>query len=104
QTTDMQNLMARLKQVFDYVFYDTAPVGLVSDSFPLMKAVDLNLYILRSQYSKLDFARIPDRLKPDNDMNNIYSILNSYDNSSIFYSSIYKAKYGGYYGGGGYYY
>ncbi len=100
----MNDLVEQLKATYDYVFFDTAPVGLVSDSFALMSKADINLFIIRSQYSRRDFAMIPDRLKEDNQIPNMYIILNSYDNSSAFYGSIYKSAYGGYYGGGGYYY
>lgn len=100
----MTLLIEELRQEYDYVFFDTAPVGLVSDSFALMSRADINLFIIRAQYSRRDFALIPDRLKEDNDIGNIYTILNSYDNSSAIYGSIYKSAYGGYYGGGGYYY
>jgi capsular exopolysaccharide synthesis family protein len=104
QTERMTDLVNILKKEYDYVFFDTAPVGLVSDSFSLMTQADINLFIIRSQYSRRDFAVIPDRLKLDNNIPNIYTILNSYDNSSAVYGSIYKTAYGGYYGGGGYYY
>jgi tyrosine-protein kinase Etk/Wzc len=104
QTDKMIQLCETLKKDFDYVLFDTAPVGLVSDSFSLMRNADINLYIIRAQYSKRDFALIPDRLKADNGISNLYSILNSYDNTSKVYGSIYKSEYGGYYGGGGYYY
>lgn len=103
-TDKMNALVETLKQTYDYVFFDTAPVGLVSDSFALMSKADINLFIIRSQYSRRDFAMIPDRLKEDNQIPNMYIILNSYDNSSAFYGSVYKSAYGGYYGGGGYYY
>lgn len=104
QSTLMNSIIEDLKAEYDYVFFDTAPVGLVSDSFALMSKADINLFIIRAQYSKRDFALIPDRLLQDNLIPNIYTILNSYDNSSAVYSSIYKSVYGGYYGGGGYYY
>ena len=100
----MDKLVEILKAEYDYVFFDTAPVGLVSDSFALMSKADINLFIIRSQYSRRDFAMIPDRLKEDNQIPNMYIVLNSYDNSSAFYGSVYKSAYGGYYGGGGYYY
>jgi tyrosine-protein kinase Etk/Wzc len=100
----MMELIEILKRDYDYVFFDTAPVGLVSDSFALMSIADLNLFIIRAQYSRRDFALIPDRLHQDNEIPNISIVLNSYDNSSAIYGSIYKSAYGGYYGGGGYYY
>lgn len=104
QSDKMTQLVETLKTEYDYVFFDTAPVGLVSDSFALMSSADINLFIIRAQYSRRDFALIPDRLKQDNQIPNIYTILNSYDNTSAIYGSIYKSAYGGYYGGGGYYY
>jgi capsular exopolysaccharide synthesis family protein len=104
QTDEMKNLDTYLKENFDYVLYDTAPVGLVSDSFPLLKNCDMSLYIFRSQYSKREFAFIPDKLRLDSEIPNLYSILNSYESSSVIYSSIYKTENAGYYGGGGHYY
>ncbi|MFN6357858.1 MAG: GumC family protein [Bacteroidota bacterium] len=104
QSNQFQVFMDKIRTEFDYVFFDTAPVGLVSDSFPLMASADINLYILRAQYSKRDFAIIPDRLTGEISIKNMFSVLNSFDANSIAYSSIYKTDYGGYYGGGGYYY
>ncbi len=104
QTEKFTLFLDKVKHEYDYVFFDTAPVGLVSDSFPLMAFADINLYILRAQYSKRDFALIPDRLSAENNVKSMFSILNSFDASAAVYSSIYRAEYGGYYGGGGYYY
>lgn len=104
QTEEMKDLLATLKEKYDYILIDSAPVGLVSDSLTIMEMADINLYIIRAQYSKRDFALIPDRLKTDSEISNLYTILNSYDNSAVIYSSIYKNDYGGYYSGGGYYY
>ncbi len=104
QSTKMFELIEQLKMEYDYVMIDSAPVGLVSDSLALMQVADINLYVLRAQYSKREFAQIPDRISGDNTIKNIYTILNSYDNSSVVYGSIYKTNYGGDYGGSGYYY
>lgn len=104
QTNEMRNLLIELRNRYDYVLIDSAPVGLVSDSLNIMEMSDINLYIIRANYSKRDFAQIPDRLKTDSSISNLYTILNSYDNESVIYSSIYKNDYGGYYSGGGYYY
>ncbi len=104
QSDRFKSFLQMIRTEYDYVFFDTAPVGLVSDSFPLMAAADINLYILRAQYSKRDFALIPDRLSGENSISHLFCILNSFDASSAAYSSIYRTEYGGYYGGGGYYY
>ncbi|MES2779022.1 MAG: polysaccharide biosynthesis tyrosine autokinase, partial [Bacteroidota bacterium] len=104
QTDEMKDLLEILKTQYDYILIDSAPVGLVSDSLIIMGMADINLYVIRSQYSRRDFAQIPDRLKVDSNIQNIYILLNAYDNSSVVYSSIYKNYNGGYYSGSGYYY
>jgi tyrosine-protein kinase Etk/Wzc len=104
QSTKMLELLETLKGEYDYVLLDTSPVGLVADSLTLMQLSDINLYILRANYSKRDFALVPDRIKSDNGISNLYGILNAFDPGAGFYGSIYKQEYGGYYGGGGYYY
>lgn len=104
QSDKMLELLEALKHDYDYVLLDTSPVGLVADSLTLMQLSEINLYILRANYSKRDFALVPDRIKSDNGISNLYSILNAFDPGAGFYGSIYKQEYGGYYGGGGYYY
>lgn len=102
QTDEMEKLSAILKTDFDYVIFDNAPVGIVSDAFSLMEKADLNLFIIRAQYSKRDFALIPDRLKIESEIPNLYTILNAYEETSVTYSSIYKLEKGGAASGGGY--
>jgi tyrosine-protein kinase Etk/Wzc len=104
QMTEMFTLIQLLKERYDYILIDSAPVGLVSDSLSIMEHADINLYIIRANYSKRDFAVIPDRLTSDSDIKNLYTVLNAYDNNAIVYSSIYKNDYGGYHSGSGYYY
>ncbi len=104
QMEEMTQLLQTLRQRYDYIIIDSAPVGLVSDSLSIMEQSDINLFVLRSNYSKRDFAMIPDRLQMDSKIKNMYILLNAYDPSAIVYSSIYKNEYGGHYGGGGYYY
>jgi capsular exopolysaccharide synthesis family protein len=105
QTDEMRDLLETLKSTYDYILIDSAPVGLVSDSLIIMGMADINLYVIRSQYSRRDFAVIPDRLKADSNIKNIYILLNAFDTSSVVYSSIYKSSKGGGYhsGSGGYY-
>jgi capsular exopolysaccharide synthesis family protein len=104
QTDEFQSFLDELKTRFDFVFLDTAPVSLVSDSLTLMSKSDINLFVIRAQYSKREFAYTPDRLVSDNSVKNMYTILNSYDHSSMVYTSIYRQEYGDYGGAGGYYY
>lgn len=43
----LDSLMARLREKYDYVIVDTAPVERVSDTFSLTRFVDATLYVCR---------------------------------------------------------
>ena len=47
----LEELMKRLKEDFDYLIIDTAPIGLVSDAVMLGKYADATLYIIRHNYT-----------------------------------------------------
>lgn len=40
-------LIAKLREMYDYVIVDTAPIGMVSDSFNISKLVDATIYVMR---------------------------------------------------------
>jgi capsular exopolysaccharide synthesis family protein len=46
-----KNFILNLKNKYDFIVIDSAPVGLVSDAFLLSDTVDLTLYILRQRYT-----------------------------------------------------
>jgi capsular exopolysaccharide synthesis family protein len=104
QTDKFVQFINTMKERYDYVFLDTAPVGLVADSLPLLAMSNLSLYVFRAQYSRKDFCSNPDKLAISNGVKNMYSILNAYDASSVAYSSLYNNKYNGTYGGSYAYY
>lgn len=47
----VEKLFAELKQRFDLIIIDTAPVGLVSDAFTLSSFADASIYIVRQGYT-----------------------------------------------------
>jgi tyrosine-protein kinase Etk/Wzc len=47
----LQQLIEELSDRFDYVIIDTAPIGLVSDSFILSEIADTTVFMLRYNYS-----------------------------------------------------
>ncbi|MGB3465788.1 MAG: polysaccharide biosynthesis tyrosine autokinase, partial [Cyclobacteriaceae bacterium] len=91
-------MVTELKTIYDVIIFDTPPVGLVTDGVLVMKKSDLQIYVIRSDYSKRNYLRTLNDLVGLNKLNNLTVILNSLNN---------KAGVGGYgygYGGGyGYY-
>ncbi|MDN3586216.1 polysaccharide biosynthesis tyrosine autokinase [Pedobacter aquatilis] len=88
----METLIENLRETYEYIIIDTAPVGLVSDSIPLIRKADVNLFIIRSGVSKFRAATIPDRLSKEYGLNNIAIILNSFGDEKL-HANIYTTNY-----------
>ncbi len=84
------DLMREVKENFEVVILDTAPVGLVSDAVNLGRFVDCTLYIVRQGHTFRKQLRFIEDLYTDQKLPSISIIINDI-----------KAE-GGYYGGYGY--
>lgn len=72
----LDELINDLRNEFDYIFIDTAPLGMVSDSFLLNRLADVNLYVTRSGYTPKKFIDDADRYFLENKLKKMYFILN----------------------------
>jgi len=72
----LTELLDLLKTRYDYIFIDSAPVGLVSDSIALMKLADKNLIILRENFSEDGFLASLNAIIEQNGLKNIGLVLN----------------------------
>jgi capsular exopolysaccharide synthesis family protein len=107
-------MIAELRTKYDFILFDTAPIGLVSDALPLIRVSDVNLFVIRTGKSKNSAATIPDRIANEYHLNNTFIVLNDFRVEHI-YSRYYSTNYNNsnnYYGyyyiasdkdGGGYY-
>lgn len=83
-----------LKQHFDYIILDTAPVGMVTDTLLIARVADLSVYVCRTNYThKSDYELIND-LKNKSKLPNICTLINGIDMN--------QRKNGYYYGYGKY--
>lgn len=83
-----------LRQLYDYVIFDTAPVGLVSDTIQIGKQADVTVFVCRADYTPKSALNILNDLSAEGKLPNPCVILNGIDMS--------KRKYGYYYGYGRY--
>lgn len=74
---EYDRILARLKEEYDVVILDTPPVGLVTDAVLSMRKSDLQLYVVRADYSKRSFVKSIDGLKNVNRFKNLSVIFNS---------------------------
>ncbi|HTF82336.1 MAG TPA: CpsD/CapB family tyrosine-protein kinase, partial [Cytophagales bacterium] len=100
---EFDKVLQHLHTIYDVIFIDTPPVGLVTDGIIIMKKVDQPLYVVRAGYSKKGFEKNINKLITNNNFRNVGAILNGFDNS-MGYGYGYKYGYGYGYGyGSGYY-
>jgi capsular exopolysaccharide synthesis family protein len=100
----MDAIMEQLLEHYDYVIFDTPPVGLVTDGVSLLKKVDIPVYVFRAEYSQKPFIQVADKLINEN-LINLNVVLNGVDLDRNRYTYRYSYGYGyGYgYGSAGYY-
>tara|TARA_Y100000991_G_scaffold204720_1_gene180444 strand:- start:2 stop:2329 length:2328 start_codon:yes stop_codon:yes gene_type:complete len=88
-----KKLINDLKLEYDYIIIDTPPVHIVSDPLPLMDIVDLNIYVVRHNYTKLGLLDYMNNFYNSNKIKNISILLNDVD-----FLNTYGYKYGYNYG------
>lgn len=108
----LDNIIEQLREHYDYIILDTAPVGLVNDSLSLGRLADICIYVCRADFTpKASFGMI-NGLNNEKKLPNMCLVLNAVDLSKkkhSFYYGIGKygkyGKYGNYgrYGGYGKY-
>ncbi|MBR2648442.1 MAG: polysaccharide biosynthesis tyrosine autokinase [Sediminibacterium sp.] len=96
----MDLIFEKLKDAYDYIVIDSAPVGLVSDAFALNKYSDVTIFIVRQRFSlkkQLDFVN---DLRQNKKFKNIVLAINDINLSGRYgyygygYSYGYKYNYG----------
>ncbi|KAA6330088.1 Tyrosine-protein kinase wzc [termite gut metagenome] len=88
----------KLKERFDYVIIDTAPIGVVSDTQIISRVADACLYICRTNYSHKSNLHLANELHDSHKLPNISIVINGIDLTRKHYG--YYGKYGRY--GGAY--
>lgn len=77
---------------YDYIVVDSAPVGVVSDSFLVNRVANLTLYVCRANYSDKRNLEYLNSIKNEKLLNQIYLVVNGIDLSDKRY--VYGYGYG----------
>lgn len=90
-----------LKQNFDYVIMDTAPVGMVTDTLLIGRVADLSVYVCRADYTHKNEYTLINELAEKEKLPNLCTVINGIDLKRRKYGYYYGyGKYGKYYGYG----
>lgn len=91
---NLSDIIEILKEDYDYIILDTAPVGLVTDTLQIAKLADVSCFVCRADYTPKAAFTLVNSLAAEKKLKNICIVLNAVDMS--------KKKYGYYYGYGRY--
>jgi capsular exopolysaccharide synthesis family protein len=89
----MKELLAFLEQTFDVVIFDTAPLGLVSETTDLMRNFDINLYVIRQNYTRKEHLVMLNDLYSNKQLSNVYGVFNGLEGTG-YYAKGYTYGYG----------
>jgi capsular exopolysaccharide synthesis family protein len=99
ESKKMEELLTRLRERFDYILIDTAPVGLVSDAKNLFPLIDATLFVIKFNYTpQAKLVEVAESLEGLN-LKNVGIIFNAIDaDGSYGYYSYGYSNYGYGYG------
>lgn len=92
--TSLDDIMGNLREMYDYILIDTAPVGLVTDTLQISRVADVTVYMCRADYTPKESFELINSLAAEKKLPTMCVVLNGIDMS--------KKKYGYYYGYGRY--
>lgn len=84
ESAKMDKLIKDLKTSFDFIILDTPPIAYVADSMIITKHSDINIFVLRQNYSPKNVMKIIDEIYTSGKMKNMGIVINDVNQSSIY--------------------
>jgi len=95
----LDQLIVHLRKDYDYIIIDTAPIGVVSDTFVINRITDISLYVCRVGYSDKRNIEYLNHVNAEKTLTRPYIVLNDMDIESKYSAHKgYGYGYGYYYG------
>ncbi|MEL6923439.1 MAG: AAA family ATPase [Bacteroidota bacterium] len=85
-------LLETARKEFDYVIIDSPAVGLVSDYLLISPLIDVHLFVLRRNFSKMAFVSEYEELRRKGNMQHAFFVLNDVPRGSMKYGNSYYNK------------
>lgn len=88
-----ETLVETLKEKYDYIILDTAPLMLVTDSFLISEVADITLYVTRSKYTEKTLIEFANKNIDAGKIKNVAFVLNDVDKDYFGYGNKYGYGY-----------
>ena len=86
----LDEIIAELKETFDYIVIDSAPLGVVSDTYQINRVADTVIYVARQNYTPKDWTAFINETYENNKLNNMSVLLNGTDDIDTYYGYNHK--------------
>lgn len=90
----MKALIERLKQEYTYIVFDTSPVGLVGDIYPIASLMDHILYTVSCEKTNKNLFKSTIKQMTSRGIKNVSFVFNNVNMKKMEYSSYYQNNYG----------
>jgi capsular exopolysaccharide synthesis family protein len=84
--TRLEELIDNLKLTYDYIILDSAPIGMVSDTFLINRVVDNTVYVSRQAYTPREMVELINEVYETKKLNNMSVVFNGVDEASSGFS------------------
>ncbi|MCF6224520.1 MAG: polysaccharide biosynthesis tyrosine autokinase [Flavobacteriaceae bacterium] len=81
----VDEIFEEVKNSYEYIIVDTAPVGMVTDTIQISKYADLSIYVIKANFLDKRMLHIPDKLHKENKLPNMSILINGSDHSKGAY-------------------
>lgn len=88
-----EKLLEELKNIYDYIVVDSAPLMLVTDTLLIAESADATVYVTRSQYTERDLIHFANKQLESDKIKNVGFVLNDVDNEYFGYGNKYGYGY-----------
>lgn len=87
-------LLTELRNSYDYVIIDSAPMMMVSDTFHILRRADVVVYVVRANYTEKELLTYAEGVANDENVNKMAFVLNDVHKNEMRYGYGGKYSYG----------
>lgn len=80
----LEQMFAYLREEFDYIIVDTAPVGMVSDTFSLDRVSDTTIYLFRANYTNKSYLKFAESIVEEQKLKKLSIVINGTTTQSAY--------------------